>query len=892
MSLAAHAPQTPLDALRGLLNMLARGESHDVAPLVGAVQAVGRPALPELGRCLGAVSAPRPVKKAILALVSRFDWPEWAGVLEGVLRTEGDLGSFDDAATALGALATRGALASLQRLLEARREPDRGVILGRELGFYQVVHPMPHYVARLTEGGSNARLAQQAAKALVAAAGPRDLPALEEVFRGGDDLSQRLVLRILGGMEAPEAGTWLLELLAGLRVEFLDNQQLDAVLTRVGALPRASAREAIQHLVVERFRDRDPETCTRMAQTSDQEEVPQGPFLDSLRTHAQGACDTFLLEALGLLLESKVARFNAFQAETSESLDRRQAQIQMQASSAAEQLAFRVTHGATAFEDAFPVLRAAFRSRLGHDALMNAYLSLVPAEDTAALDELLAEPEPSRRAKCLHALGAREEDALTPFFLRAMQDAIVDVGQLAVHHLGKLPSAFPALQARFESGQVEQMRLAIRVFAENRTPQAAELLLPFIQKEGRDDLLVGAVEALAGLKLPAALPTYLELLHDGKPLTLQVALVEALGALAQPEASLGILHKVAHLRQPEVLHLALEAVLAAFPDFEHPLPTEELPALMALVERCWDPREGEGQRLRTIAALDGLYVFDRKIYDTLKERFGDHLFAMRTQESWDRESNDKVAAAVKEMGRRSDNLGQLARRETELRGHLGLVGTPGSARMEALRAIKDLLGDSEMILRAAMSQEIAERIAPLLLQNGPDWRETALLCEVAGRCRNPQLVDPVRDIYQRATGVGLKSAARLALTALGLTAEAMERRPPVRTILLLEPSGFFRKRIFGPLAADGRWQVREAGSRSEAQALLEAAPVDLLISEAADGDGDLAEWLEARWEARQFRGLLLSTANREAASTCGGAKLVAALFKPFPVEALIDLLGV
>ena len=890
MSLASHAPQTPLDALRGFLHALCQGEIHDTGPLAGLVQAAGRASLKDLSARLGAPGTPRTVKKAILALVNRYDWPEWAEVLEAVLRTEADLGCFDDAAAVLGGLATRGGLEAMQRLLQARKEPDRGVILSRELGFYQLVHPVPHYLARLAEGQSNIRLAQQAAKALVATAGREDIPALEEAFRAGDDLCQRLVLRIIGGMPSPEAGAWLLELLGGLREEFLDNHQLDGVLTRVGALPRASAREAIHQLVVERFKDRDPETTSRMVMAVDQEEVPQGPMLDTLRPQAQGACDQFLLEALALLLESKVARFNAFQAETQDAVDRRQAQIQIQAALAAEQLAFRVAHGATPFEEAFPVLRAAFRSRVGLDGLLNAYLSLVPCEDREALDELMADPEPARRAKCLHALGAREEDGLTPFFLRAIQDPIVEVGQLAVHHLGKLPSAFPALKALFDSGQVENMRLAIRVFGENRTAQATDLLLPFIQKEGRDDLLVDAVEALAGLKVASAIGTYLELLHDGKPLALQVALVEALGALGLPEASLGILHKAPQLRQPEVLHLALEGVLSAFRDFEHPLPTEHLPTFMGLVERCWDPREGEGQRLRTITALDGLYTFDRKTYDSLKERFGDHLFAMRTQESWDRESNDRVAEAVKEMGRRSDNLGQLARKEADLKARLSGLHAAGPARMDDLKAIRDLLADPELILRPEMGAEVAGKVAQALAQSPAEWRETALLCEVGGLSRNAGLVDAIRDIYQRSTGVGLKSAARTALAALGLTAEAMEKRPPVHTVLLLEPSGFFRKRLMTPLLADGRWQVQEAGSRGEAQALLEAAPVDLLISESADAEGDLAGWLEAMWEARRFRGVLLSTANREAASTCGGSKLVAALFKPYPIEALLDML--
>ena len=41
----------------------------------------------------------------------------------------------------------------------------------------------------------------------------------------------------------------------------------------------------------------------------------------------------------------------------------------------------------------------------------------------------------------------------------------------------------------------------------------------------------------------------------------------------------------------------------------------------------------------------------------LKDRFSDYLFDMRTKETWDRDSNDRVAAVVKELGRRGESLG-------------------------------------------------------------------------------------------------------------------------------------------------------------------------------------------------------------------------------------------
>jgi HEAT repeat protein len=90
----------------------------------------------------------------------------------------------------------------------------------------------------------------------------------------------------------------------------------------------------------------------------------------------------------------------------------------------------------------------------------------------------------------------------------------VEVGQRAIHQLGKLPSAFPVVMARFQSGQPDQIRLALRIFGENRTRAAAEVLTDFVATDERDELLIEAVEALGTIQYPPAAKPLLELLPD------------------------------------------------------------------------------------------------------------------------------------------------------------------------------------------------------------------------------------------------------------------------------------------------------------------------------------------------------------------------------------------
>lgn len=881
-----HAPLTPLDALRGLLRESSEGDAAFQNRLVQSVQALKRQSLAVLGPALRQPASSRALRRMILQLAVRFDWPEWAPHLRQALLQETDLGIFDEGCAALGALGTREAWEALEALQAARGDADRQVILDRERNLLQSPQGVAHHLGRLQEGAGNPRLAQQGARHLAVLAGEEDFPAIRDAFLVGDEVAQRLALRILGGVPGEGVTAFLAGLLDHARRELLDAQELQALLRRTESVPRASARETFLALVVERFRERVPQEAQDLRHLAVQENLDPVALLEPFR--AEGSTETFLLEALGLLLESKVARYSAFHSETLAANEGRLVQLTDRIEQVSERLAYRVDLGLAQPGEVLRVLTEVFHDRLGGDAFLFAFLRLVPPADASILEAVLAEPEVSRRQKCLDALGTREDDALTPFFLKATLDPIVEVGHLAMHHLGKLPGSLPALMALFESGQPDQMRRAIRAFAENHTAEAAEPLLAFVQKDLRDDLLVEAVDALANLGVERAAEPLLNLLHDGKPLALQVSLARALGMLGTEEASLGLIHKAPQLKHPQVLVLCLEGALSAFMSFDQPLPVAELPSLLQLVDRCCDEREGEGQRLRAVLAMQNLYVLERDAYERLKDRFSDFLFDMRAKESWDRESNDRVAAVVKEMARRSENLAQLAQREADLRSRLAKLPPEGPRRVEAMLQLRDALGAPGLILRPELGRTLGGLVREGLLRDGSEWREVALLCEIGGLSRQAELVEPIRDVFLRASGLGLKSAAREALSQLGLSESDLNRRPPIRSILVLEPSAFFRKRVLAALASAGDWEIREAGSRGEAEERLGATPADLIVSEIQDGEGDLAPWLEIQYGRGRIRGLVLSTATRDLGSLEGQPWLVATCFKPYPMEQLLQ----
>jgi hypothetical protein len=888
--LPRNVPQTPLDTLRALLAEFSAEDPAFLGKLLHLLQIHRRQIFPELGSRLAQTTTPKTLRRIILSIIPKFDWPEWTPYLLQALQQEADLGVFDEGCAVLGIIATREAHGALKQLQGLRNDPDRQVILTREVNLFQPQQAVGHYLGRLMEGQGNIKLATQGAKILAVCVGPEDLGALVGAHHDGDPLTQRLALRIVASLPTADATHYLLETMDQTRQEFLDLQQVMEVQRRTQNMGRGSAKPEFLRLVAERFETRIPEVSGCLDRASALEGAEAGAELEPLRAGAQGLYDRFLVESLTLLLEGKVARYSAYQSEISDLADRRSPQLTSLCDQTAEALGYRVDLELASFSAVSPTFLEAFRARLGGEGLIQAFLQRLPAGETEVLDELLLDPDLARRQRYLNVLGSREDDALVPFFLKASQDSIVEVGLLAIHHLGKLPSSFPALMKFFESQQPEQVRMAIRAFGENRTRMAAEPLMAFIQRDTRDDVLVEGVEALANIRYPAGAPAVLDMLHDGKPLNLQLALARALGQMESTEASLGLLQKSSALKQSQVLVLALEGTLKAFPAFDKPLPVEHVPALMHLADRCLDEREGEGQRLRAMLALQDFYAFDQNAYEKLKELFSDFLFHMRTKENWDRENNDKVSAVIKELARRSASLGLIAKKEAQVRTLLQSLPPKGPKRAEVLLGLREALQDPDLIIRPELAKELAEVVRQELRSKDSEWREVAHLCEIGGITHQIELAEPIRAVFQRAKGVGLKSAARSALLCLGLSEADLNRRAPIQSILVIEPSAFFRKRLVASLVAIGSWSLSEAANRREADSILETGGVDLILTESHDAEGELGTWLESGWDQQLFRHAMLSTANRDLGTLADVPWLLGALYKPYPTEQLLRAL--
>ena len=890
----SQSTMTPLDELRQILSGFAPSDedfAHRLSPKLGEIGKSSLTVLEDFLRKPGTSA----LRKAVLPVIAKHDWPEWSHLLFEVLSKEPELAVFDEGCAVLGTLGTKSSWKALQRLKTVRANRDHQIILDRELNELSARQPLSYYLGRVLEGENNPGLAAMGARMVAVLATQQDIPAIIQAFQEGDKLAKQQLLRILPCIICPETTSFLAYSLKNTATDIIESNKLHEILNRLNQMPRPSARQECQSLVGELFRDQAKGLVGELNIALGQEDTESSHIFDALEEYVTTPTSAIILEALRLLVEGKLARFSVVINERTEEVEKRIEELEVVLEHAASAFARLVKEGGIESTEALPYYTEVFDRHLGGHLFLESYASIVTHHDTEVLDGFLKEPDFKRRFILFDALGTKEDEHFVDFFLKAVRDSIIDVGQHAVQHLGKLRKGQETFLDYFKSGDAEKMRLALWGFKEIQLHESADILLDFIRKdlegespEVKGDLLVEAANALASLRVARASPIMLQMLHDGQPLKLQVALAEALTTLQIPEAAIGLLTKAKILKHAEVLFIVLEGTLPPFNSFGNPFPTENFEDLMSLLERCYGDREGEGQKFRALCAMEHLFVLDMTIYEKLQERISDYLSHMRAGENWDKAENDTLTAILKELAKRCESLKLLNQKETELNNLMQRTATKGPHRAEALQSLRTMLEDPDLILKAEMAKSIAAYVQAQLKIASKEWKEQAQLCEIAGLCRQKELIDPIKIIFSRATGLGLKSAARNALIRLGLTEADINRRGSISTILVIEPSAFFRKRLVEALKSKNQWEVREAGNKIEAENLLKVSDVDLLISECIDTDSGLLEWFDSMWENNKIKYVYLCTSNHDVSSLGEPPWLIGVLHKPFPVDKLLD----
>jgi len=880
----AEIKSVEMKELIALLDAFAEGDAQDVRAFQRLLGQILEEALPELSDRLVRPSTNRGLKRLILASPGPFPHPGWTPVLQRALLHEMDTELFEEGCRALVQVGGMAETDALRQIAWQRQEPELQATVARKLAFLEPRQPFDYHFRDLLLGSQKPHLSQPAALHLAATAKEEYLGALETACDHPDTMVSLLALKVVAAIQQPRAGMFLMARFAEVCEALLLDNQLRGLQEQIRRAPAQSVK-----LVVLALLRACPgaKPCEKaLAEIDRTLEDPAGdalPQVQQLKAGIQGVRETRLVDCLADLALGHSVRLANLMPEPPEELRQRTQRLQSHLDACAEGLVRFARRGLLDKAEVLPLFQKAFAGGAGGDRFGYSFAEILDEEDQLQMDLILEASNHRWREAGIEVLGERNSPGLLPFFLKAMGDPIVDNAQLAIRYLGKLPGSFETALGLFQSGKADQIERALDIFSLNAMAPAGPFLVAYLENAEREDLMIRVIQCLGVLKHKGAQGCLTGLLRFGQAPRLLRAVAEGLIALDTPEAARALLRKALELRSPEIQLLAVDGMARLHPDFQDPLALEDSAQVEQLLEACFT--EGMGFRLRAIELCSLLWTLDAGLYERLETRIAGLLAEQGKRSAWDRDQQQMVSGVVRDLQRRRKELEQLVAQSSPVRA-LAMAYVPGASG--TLQELAGALEAPSLFLGLEARLELEALIASELRRSGLDEESLEYLCRMAGRVPGQDFLEPLEELSHRCSPQSsLRRACLQALQALGYPGGLPPGVLRFQSILVLDPSSFFRKRILSALPG---YPLREAGDRLEAEALLEEAPVDLLISEGADQAGDLEAWFATLWRVRKVRQVILSTSSRSALDTQDKPWLAGALFKPYPMEALLALI--
>jgi hypothetical protein len=714
------------------------------------------------------------------------------------------------------------------------------------------------------------------------------LPDLVSASDHPDNMASLHALDMIAAISHPEAGRFLME-----RFEVSCNALLLDIWFRNAQeqIKRAQA-QSVKGVVLDLLRA-CPGSRPFVAELTELDKALEDPaaaalpLVQRLMTSIQGIKEKRLVDCLADLAIGRSVRLGNLLPEAPEELRQRTQRLQGTLDACAEGLAKFVRDGILPKAEVLALFQKAYEGGAGGDGFGRSFAEILDDEDQAQRDLMLASFNYRWREEGITVLGEQRRAELLPFFLKAMADPIVDNAQLAIRYIGKLPGAYEAAMALFNSGKVDQIERALEIFSLNAMVDAGPVLLARLDQVEREDLKIHVIGCLGDLHYQPAIQPLIHLMRGGQSPRLQRAVAESLMAFDTPEAAQGLLQKALEVRSPEIQLLALDALARIRPDFHQGLTAEEGLLAEQVLEACFE--EGATYRFRAILATQKLWTHDRSWLERLETRVGEVVAEQRKRPTWNRDQQQAVAAAMRELARKQRELGQLVASANRVR-ELIMAYAPGEARSAGiLEALVSVMEVPSVFLGFEAKAELEALLASEFFRPDLDVASLPWLCRLVGKIPGTEFQDRLRDLHHRSGGQSfLHQACAAALLKQGYPEDRLTILSPSQDILIMDPSGFFRKRLTAFL--QGR-RVREATDRQDAEAQMWKDPADILISETSDVSGDLQTWFETIWRKRCIRQVILSTASRSLLNLEDLPWIAGILFKPYPMEDLLALLG-
>ena len=578
----------------------------------------GAEAVEELASRLHRVSCPAGLRLLALELSYYFPWPEWAPVVDRMLKHEKDLALFETGARALGRIGTPEALDALRSLSLSRATPGFREIVALALQESDPAEAFQHHFSRLLKGSSQPAEANEGAHQLAKMLGPESLAPLKASVSHPDPMVFRHALRLIGLIPSKEAAAFLHEYLKDTQLDALEDRETRTLLASFRTLPRPEVRDKVLQTLAGRWQEKLPEVVADLGAA---EADRNAAAIAALRAAAPGVLDSLLLDTLIASTEEKPAHLAKHLTQAGEAAQQRSRRIDFALDSAAQALSLMAGKGLLVAGTLLPTLAEALRRGTGNAGVASALARLVPVASQELVDLLINQGEGALRAAALEVLGERKEPGFHSALLKLRRDAIADIAERCLWHLGQLPDPAGTARALLSDPDAEEVRVGLRFIAMHQLEPLVPDLLEVASRETPEELLISVLGTLGGLGSAQAVEPLLALLHSGKTPPIQLALGEALRDLGDPAGALALCAKAKELNSAPLHTLAVEALARAHRTPERPLPASASEALLQATRAAWADRRPWAFRRRIAEALLTLQTQDAGLWTPLVDLF-------------------------------------------------------------------------------------------------------------------------------------------------------------------------------------------------------------------------------------------------------------------------------
>jgi len=509
--------------------------------------------------------------------------------------------------------------------------------------------------------------------------------------------------------------------------------------------------------------------------------------------------------------------------------------------------------------------------------------------DIALLDSTMESHQIEGMTRLLRTLERKPGGLFTDFFLKvAMNHEILDIQEMAMQALGDTPEVHTKVRSLLESDSPENKRTALRIIGEIKCTAFKGDMLALL--EGQSDIIrIEAISSLGKLGDPEVLQRINDVMYDAKSLVLIEICLRAMAQVGSAEGIVLLQDYSEKTRNKKTAVVAIELLVESYKFWSRPLPVESHETILKHLKTWFEDRDAT-IRMDAYRIASLIITLELDIYNVLKNMFKDASTRLRAQPTWDKKEMAQVDESLRVVNRNFFFLKDMQEYCKEVSNRCRNHDHESSTtRIAVFEKLISLLESNDKFLNSAENEVELETVVMkgLEMESG-SWREQSLLFKIAGFCESEVVKD---ELVSRIKTVPKQSKTYLmdALAHMGYGLSEIKDLAKISTILVIEGSGFYRKKLVNHLKVNG-YQVRDIGDVDLGKAMIQSSVPDLVITEVSFGTEQsgitfFEETIKAYGSRIQF---VFSTNNRERVlmERIIKNKPLSIFHKPYPFEKL------